>query len=89
MKQDSTVGQQPQAVTFETLESYVRARAQELIQEVLEAKVTELRRRGYQDAGRLLEDDWERMVTFFRFPREHWGHLRTTNPVESPFAALP
>ena len=21
-------------------------------------------------------------------PKEHWGHLRTTNPVESPFAAL-
>jgi len=46
------------------------------------------RQRGYEDAGRLLEDDWERMVTFFRFPREHWIHLRTTNPVESPFAAL-
>ena len=28
------------------------------------------------------------MVTFYRFPQEHWGHLRTTNPVESPFAAL-
>jgi len=44
--------------------------------------------RGYQDAGRLLDEDWERMVTFFRFPKEHWGHLRTTNPIESPFAAL-
>ena len=28
------------------------------------------------------------MVTFYEFPREHWQHLRTTNPVESPFAAL-
>jgi len=28
------------------------------------------------------------MVTFYRFPKEHWKHLRTTNPVESPFAAL-
>ena len=44
--------------------------------------------RGYDDAGRLLDDDWERMVTFLRFPKQHWGHLRTTNPVESPFAAL-
>jgi transposase-like protein len=44
--------------------------------------------RGYQDAGRLLDEDWERMTTFFRFPKEHWGHLRTTNPIESPFAAL-
>ena len=28
------------------------------------------------------------MITFFEFPKEHWKHLRTTNPVESPFAAL-
>jgi transposase-like protein len=27
------------------------------------------------------------MVTFYDFPREHWKHLRTSNPVESPFAA--
>lgn len=32
--------------------------------------------------------DWDRMVTFYRFPKEHWKHLRTTNVVESPFAAL-
>jgi transposase-like protein len=35
-----------------------------------------------------LERDWERMVTFFAFPKEHWKHLRTTNPIESPFAAV-
>jgi transposase-like protein len=35
-----------------------------------------------------LERDWDRMVTFYRFPREHWKHLRTTNVVESPFAAV-
>ena len=35
-----------------------------------------------------LESDWERLVTFYQFPREHWVHLRTTNIVESPFAAV-
>ena len=35
-----------------------------------------------------LADDWERLVTFYQFPREHWRHLRTTNVVESPFAAV-
>jgi putative transposase len=35
-----------------------------------------------------LERDWERMVAFYDFPQEHWKHLRTTNPVESPFAAV-
>jgi putative transposase len=36
---------------------------------------------------RLLADG-ERLVTFYQFPREHWRHLRTTNFVESPFAAV-
>ena len=44
--------------------------------------------RSHQTASEALERDWERMVTFYDFPREHWQHLRTTNPVESPFAAL-
>jgi transposase-like protein len=34
-----------------------------------------------------LTHDWERLITFYQFPREHWRHLRTTNVVESPFAA--
>jgi len=46
------------------------------------------REEGYRAAGDTLVRDWERMVTFYRFPREHWKHLRTTNIVESPFAAL-
>jgi transposase-like protein len=32
--------------------------------------------------------DWERLVTFYQFPKDHWRHLRTTNGVESPFAAV-
>jgi len=32
--------------------------------------------------------DWDRMVTFYAFPKEHWIHLRTTNVVESPFASV-
>lgn len=35
-----------------------------------------------------LERDWDRMVTYYDYPREHWKHLRTTNIVESPFAAV-
>jgi putative transposase len=35
-----------------------------------------------------LADDWERLVTFYQFPHEHWVHLRTTNIVESPFATV-
>ncbi len=46
------------------------------------------RKEGYRAAGDTLARDWERMVTFYQFPKEHWKHLRTTNVVESPFAAL-
>jgi len=42
----------------------------------------------YKKAAELIDEDWDRMVAFFDFPKEHWQHLRTTNPVESPFAAL-
>jgi putative transposase len=43
---------------------------------------------GLGEAGRLLEEDWERLVAYYDYPKEHWTHLRTTNPVESPFAAV-
>ena len=28
------------------------------------------------------------MVSFYNYPKQQWQHLRTTNPVESPFAGL-
>ncbi len=42
----------------------------------------------YPKAVERLEDDWDRMVTFYGFPESHWKHLRTTNIVESPFASV-
>lgn len=44
--------------------------------------------KAHPKAAETLKRDWERMVTFYRFPKDHWKHLRTTNPVESPFAAV-
>ena len=35
-----------------------------------------------------LEKDKEDLFTFYDFPAEHWGHLRTTNPIESSFATV-
>jgi transposase-like protein len=43
---------------------------------------------GLGEAGRLLDEDWERLVAYYDYPKEHWKHLRTTNPVESPFASV-
>jgi putative transposase len=45
-------------------------------------------KRGQAEVGRALDRDWDRMVSFYQFPRAHWKHLRTSNPVESPFAAV-
>lgn len=46
------------------------------------------RARGLHPAAELIDRDWERMVSFYRFPKDHWRHLRTSNAIESPFAAL-
>ena len=45
-------------------------------------------RKEYPKAAEKLLTDWERMVTFYAFPREHWVHLRTTNVIESPFSVI-
>jgi putative transposase len=42
----------------------------------------------YAKAVESLTANWERLVTFFDFPAEHWKHLRTTNVIESPFATV-
>ena len=46
------------------------------------------RKKGFESAAAVLDKDWERMVAYYAFPKEHWTHLRTTNPVESPFACV-
>lgn len=45
-------------------------------------------RKDYPKAAEKLFSDWDRMVTFYSFPKEHWVHLRTTNIVESPFSSV-
>ena len=45
-------------------------------------------RRHHPKAVERLAHDWERMVASYAFPQEHWRHLRTTNVIESPFAAV-
>jgi transposase-like protein len=42
----------------------------------------------YPKATTCLSDEQETLLTFFDFPAEHWLHLRTTNPIESPFACV-
>lgn len=43
---------------------------------------------SYPKAVETLARDWDQLITVYRFPQAHWKHLRTTNIVESPFAAV-
>ena len=45
-------------------------------------------RRVHPNAVERLERDWGRMVASYAFPAAPWRHLRTTNVIESPFAAV-
>ena len=42
----------------------------------------------YDKAVECLTKDREALLAFYDFPPEHWKHLRTTNPIESTFAAV-
>ena len=42
----------------------------------------------YPKAVETLVKDQHQLFTFFDFPAQHWIHLRTTNPIESPFATV-
>lgn len=42
----------------------------------------------YPKATACLVKDKEELLAFYDFPAEHWGHIRTTNPIESTFATV-
>jgi transposase-like protein len=77
-----------------------QATAKELLSEVMYAPTRKdaetaravfqawARSEQYEKAAALLDEDWDRMVAYYGFPKEHWIHLRTTNVVESPFGAV-
>ncbi len=39
-------------------------------------------------AAECLVKDRAELLAFYDFPAEHWGHLRTSNPIESTFATV-
>jgi putative transposase len=64
------------------------AYADTLAQAAAERAVFEERFADQPRAVKCIVADWDRMTTFFSLPKEHWKHLRTTNIIESPFAAV-
>jgi putative transposase len=42
----------------------------------------------YPKAVAKIVDDTDVLLEFYKYPAEHWIHLRTTNPIESTFATV-
>jgi transposase-like protein len=42
----------------------------------------------YPKAVKSLQEAGEALLTYFDFPKRHWVHLKTTNPIESLFATV-
>ncbi len=70
------------------LKEIVQAETQALCEQRRDDYVTELRAMGQERAAETVLRDWEDFVTFYRYPKEHWVHLRTSNPIESIFSGV-
>lgn len=42
----------------------------------------------YEKGVKCLTKDNDAMLAFFDLPADHWGHLRTSNPIESVFSTV-
>ena len=87
------------ANVLDALPKSVHRRAKKAIKEVTEAEnkheateaikgfERELGKKWPRAAAKIAGDE-EALLAYYDFPAEHWRHLRTTNPVESPFATV-
>jgi transposase-like protein len=44
--------------------------------------------KAYPPAVKCLVGNQDDLLGYFDFPKEHWRHLKTTNPIESPFGPV-
>ncbi len=70
------------------LKEIVQAETQALCEQRRDDYVTELRAMGQERTADTVLRDWEDFVTFYHYPKEHWVHLRTSNPIESIFSGV-
>jgi len=84
---------------LDKLPKRLQPRAKEMLHEIMEAEDRKSAQEGiarfadefkakYPKAVDCLQKEPDPLLTFFDFPAEHWVHLRTTNPIESPFAGV-
>ena len=80
----------PKRIRAEAAEQLTRIPYAETLAECerLRNAFVERYKKDYPKATEKLISDWDRMVTFYSFPKKHWPHIRTTNVVESPFSSV-
>ena len=64
------------------------AETQAACEEIRDQYGADLRTADQHSAAETVLRDWEEFVTFYHYPKEHWIHLRTTNPLESIFGGV-
>jgi len=70
------------------LRAMAEAETQAACEALRDRYVADLRALSQGSAAETVLRDWEAFVTFYRYPKEHWVHLRTTNPLESIFSGV-
>jgi len=77
-----------QAEARRRLREMSEAPTQKECEELRDRYVAELLAADQRAAAETVLRDWEDFVTFYHYPKEHWIHLRTTNPLESIFSGV-
>ena len=77
-----------QAEARRRLREMSTASTQKECEELRDQYVAELMSRGQRAAAETVLRDWDDFITFYNYPKEHWIHLRTTNPIESIFSGV-
>jgi putative transposase len=84
---------------LDTLPKAVQPQAKTLLHDMYRAETERQARARYQEfitryqtkypkATACLQHDADSVFTFYRFPAEHWQHIRSTNVIESTFATV-
>ena len=87
------------ANVLDALPKSAHGRAKKAIKEITEAEnkaeahkaVKEFKQEfgvKWPKAAVKIVEDKEALLAYYDYPAEHWRHLRTTNPIESPFATV-
>ena len=77
-----------QAEARQRLREMAEAPTQQQCEELRDRYVAELLTAGQRTAAETVLRDWDDFITFYHYPKEHWIHLRTTNPLESTFSGM-